>query len=73
MPNLPNVMENKIPALESGDYCKSYSKIVAAMHTAREEFTKSEASEKIKRALRHNSSVYKRSGYVSSVTGNRSK
>lgn len=53
-PNLPNVMENKIPALESGDYCKSYSKIVAAMHTAREEFTKSEASEKIKRALRHN-------------------
>ena len=53
-PNLPNVMENKLPALESGDYCKSYSKHIAALHTAREEFAKSEASEKIKRALRHN-------------------
>ena len=53
-PNLPNVMNNPIPALENGDYCKSYTKHIAALHAAREEFVKSEASEKIKRALRHN-------------------
>lgn len=53
-PNLPNVLDSKTPGLEDGSYSKAYSRHVAALHTAREEFIKSEASEKIKRALRHN-------------------
>ena len=54
-PNLPNVMTAGPAALEDGStYSESYAKLVAALHTARTEFIRSENCEKIKRALRHN-------------------
>ena len=54
-PNLPNVMTAGPAALEEGStYSESYAKLVAALHTARTEFIRSENCEKIKRALRHN-------------------
>ena len=53
-PNLPNVLTAKVPALESGQQSAIYARHVAALHSAREEFIKSEACEKIKRALKHN-------------------
>ena len=52
-PNYPSVCDNKIPALEG----KTSSKVVAenlnAMHAARQGFIKSESSDKIRRALKH--------------------
>ena len=52
-PSLPNVIDNKLPAME-GPSC--VSKVVEdnlrAMHKAREEFAKCESSSKIKRALK---------------------
>ena len=53
-PNLPNVLTAKVPALESGQQSAIYARHVAALHSAREEFIKSEACEKIKRALKNN-------------------
>ena len=52
-PNIPNVANNKPPALE----CVSSSDVVArnlnALHSARRAFIESESSEKLQRALRH--------------------
>ena len=57
-PNFPNVFDNKLPALK----CCTTSEIVAtnlnAMQSARKEYLKSEASEKISRALRHQVRTY---------------
>ena len=57
-PNFPNVCDNLPPALE----CSTSSEIVAnnlnAMHAARAQFVKSEASEKLARALRHQTRTY---------------
>ena len=54
-PNLPNVMSAGLPALEDGTtYSEAYARLIAALHSARTEFIKSENCEKIKRALRHN-------------------
>ena len=56
-PRLPNILSNRPPALEG------LSKIVASnlrsMHEARKAFIKSESSEKISRAFRHNLRSYK--------------
>ena len=52
-PNFPSTIDNRPPALEG----KTTSEIVAenlnAMHTARKAFIESESSEKLRRALRH--------------------
>ena len=57
-PNFPNVLDNKLPAME----CSTSSEIVAnnlnAMQTARKEYLKSEASEKLNRALKHQVRTY---------------
>ena len=51
-PNLPSVFENKLPALEGVTGSKLIASHLNALHKAREEYIKAEASEKIRRALR---------------------
>ena len=51
-PKLPNVMTDRVPALESGKDNMSFNRHISALHTARQEFVKTESSERIKRALR---------------------
>ena len=50
-PTLPSVFENKLPALEGVSGSKLVATHVNALHKAREEFIKLEASEKLRRAL----------------------
>ena len=51
-PNLPSVLTDKLPALEGVTGSELIAKHLNAMHKAREEFIKLEASEKLRRALR---------------------
>ena len=53
-PNLPNIMSDKLPALEGVTESKSLAMHLNALHAAREQFVMSETDEKIRRALRHN-------------------
>ena len=53
-PNLPNIMTDKLPALEGVTESKSLAMHLNALHAAREQFVMSETDEKIRRALRHN-------------------
>jgi len=52
LPNLPNILNDALPALETLTY-PELEKRLSAMHSARCAFIKAESSEKIKRALRH--------------------
>ena len=52
LPNLPNVLNSKLPALEKPE-SPELENHLAAMHSARRAFVKAESSEKIKRAIRH--------------------
>ena len=51
-PNLPNFLTDKLPALSSNCSSKVLRDNLNAQHSAREAFIKSEASEKLKLALR---------------------
>lgn len=53
-PNFPSVMHDQLPALEGKTTSEVVSDNLNAMHSARKAFIASEASEKIRRALRHN-------------------
>ena len=53
-PKLPGVLNNKLPALEEFTSSKLIADNLNAMQRAQEAFIRSEASERIKRALRHN-------------------
>ena len=62
-PNLPSVLTDKLPALEGVTGSHLIAKHLNAMHKAREEYIKLEASERIRRGLRsktrtHNDVVY---------------
>ena len=56
--NLPSVAHDTLPALEEPTHSELVRENLNAMHKARENFIKSEASEKIKRALKHNVRTY---------------
>ena len=58
-PRLPNVLSNRPPALERLSESKINASNLRRMHEARKAFIKSESSEKISRALRHNLRSYK--------------
>ena len=58
-PRLPNVLSNRPPALERLSESKIVASNLKSMHEARKAFTKSESSEKISHALRHNLRSYK--------------
>ena len=51
-PPLPNVIDDKLPALEGTTSSKIVAENLSAMHKAREEFIKSESNNKIRKALR---------------------
>ena len=53
-PNLPSVMVNQPPALEDAQTSETVSKHLNALHAARRAYAQAEASERIRRALRHN-------------------
>ena len=53
-PNFPSVLTDKLPALEGKTASEVVRDNLNAMHAARKAFVASEASEKIRRALRHN-------------------
>ena len=50
-PSLPNVIDDRLPALEETTVSKTVADNVNAMHSARQAFAKCESSNKIRRAL----------------------
>ena len=52
-PNLPNVLYDKPPALHGTTISKTFAQHINALHQSRQAFIKSESSERIRRALRH--------------------
>ncbi|CAG2196696.1 unnamed protein product [Mytilus edulis] len=51
-PNLPSVLTDKLPALEGTTMSEVVGKHIETLHSARTAFTRSECSERIRRALR---------------------
>ena len=51
--NLPSVLTDALPALEPTQSSETVKRNLEAMHSARQNFVKAEASEKIRRAMRH--------------------
>ena len=51
-PNLPNIMNCNVPALEGSTSSETFAKHLNALHSARHAFIRSEADERIQRALR---------------------
>ena len=56
--NMPTVLEDKLPALESNTSSDIIRKNLEALHSARKNFIQAESSERIRRALRHNVHTY---------------
>ena len=50
-PNMPSILHNKAPANNPNFTSKFVAEHIHALHSARENFLKAEASEKLKRAL----------------------
>ena len=56
-PNIPSVIEDKLPALENSS-CDIIRQNMDALHSSRQNYVAAESSEKIRRALRHNVRSY---------------
>ena len=56
--NLPSVETDELPSLKEPKYSDMIRQNLNALHKARENFVKSESSERIKKALRHNVRTY---------------
>ena len=52
-PNLPNIMNNNLPALQGTTSSEVFAKHLNALHAARKAFIQTEADERIRRALRN--------------------
>ena len=52
-PKVPNVMTDKLPALDPKTSTEIFNQHLTALHAARREFIASEADERLRRALRH--------------------
>ena len=52
-PNMPNVINDKHPALENTTVSKNFAKHLNALHSSRRAFIQAESSERVRRALRH--------------------
>ena len=52
-PNLPNIMNDNLPALEGTTSSEVFAKHLNALHAARKIFIKTEADTRIRRALRN--------------------
>ena len=53
IPNLPNIMQDTLPALEGRTRSEVFSQHLNALHATRKAFIQSEAEEMIRRALRN--------------------
>lgn len=51
-PNLPNIMNDNIPALDGCTTSQSFAKHLNALHASRQAFIQTEAEKRIRRALR---------------------
>ena len=60
---LPSVLTDKPPALDSSCQSDLIQKIRAAIQSARQNFTKAESSEQLKRAFRHQVRTYSEENY----------
>lgn len=54
LPNIPTITNSTLPALESQTSSNVVAQHLDTLHTARAEYVKSEASSKLKKAMRHN-------------------
>ena len=52
-PNLPNIMNNKLPALQGTTSIEVFAEHLNALHAARKAFIQTEADERIRRALQN--------------------
>ena len=52
-PNLPNIMNNKLPALQGTTSSEVFAEHLNALHAARKAFIQTEADERIRRTLRN--------------------
>ena len=52
-PNLPNIMNDNLPALEGSTSSEVFAKHLNALHAARKILIQTEAEERIRRALRN--------------------
>lgn len=52
-PNLPNIMQSTLPALDGSTTSEVFAKHLNALHASRKAYIATEADEKIRRALRH--------------------
>ena len=57
-PNYPNVLEDKLPALEASTCSEIVAKNLNALHFARQQFIQKESSDRLRRALHHNVRTY---------------
>ena len=53
-PSLPNILDDKLPALEASTSSQTAADVLNSIHEARKEFIKLESSDRIRRALRSN-------------------
>ena len=63
-PNLPSVLNNKLPALEGVSKSQLVADMLNALHSARREVVKLESSEKIRRALRAQTRTHSNVRYI---------
>ena len=56
--NFPNVSDDLLPALQNKSTCEVVADNLNALHSARQNFIKSESSKKIKDALRHKTRTF---------------
>ena len=52
-PNLPNILNGDVPALENLTHSEVFARHLNVLHSARKEFIRSESDERLRRALRH--------------------
>lgn len=63
-PNLPSVLNNKLPALEGVAASHLVAELLNALHSARKEFIKLENSEKLRRAFRAQTRTHSNIQYI---------
>ena len=58
LPNLPNVLRDKVPALEGITSSVVFQRHLGTLHQARRSYLEAESSERIRKALRHKLRAY---------------
>ena len=61
--NVPNILNNKLPAMSSSSVYEVIRKNISALHVAREKYIEAQSSEKIKKALRSKTRTFSNISY----------